>query len=284
MNYSISSKDFDHPLLKPILNDLTEYFSSINIKFFVIGATARDIMLSIHGEKARRATHDLDIAIAISNWDEFKTIEEGIVKIEGFEKDNSQKQKFIYKKDFELNIVPFGDIMKEGDKVFWPPDEQIAMSVLGFAEVNKATLKIEIDKDVSINIAPLAGVFILKIVAWADRNFKTNKDADDIAFIINNYLGINEQRAVEKYYEEIYLDKSFSIETAGAKLLAIDINEILKSATETKEKIITIIETEIDNQEESRLINQMIETNTNFEYENTLQCLINIVERLKQPN
>jgi predicted nucleotidyltransferase len=64
MNCSISSKNFDHPLLKPILNDLTEYFSSINIKFFVIGATARDIMLSIHGEKARRATHDLDIAIS----------------------------------------------------------------------------------------------------------------------------------------------------------------------------------------------------------------------------
>ncbi len=281
MNYSISSKDFDHPLLKPILNELTEYFSSIDIKFFVIGATARDIMFSIHGEKARRATHDLDIAIAISNWDEYKTIEEGIVKIEGFEKDKSQIQRFIYKEDFKLDIVPYGDIMKEDYKIFFPPDEQFAMTVLGFKEVNSATVEVELDESFSIKIASLAGIFILKVFAWIDRNHETNKDADDIAFIINNYLGINEQRAGEEYYDEIYLDKDFTIESGGAKLLGIDVAIILQEYSETKEKIIAIIDTEIEKEDESRLINQMIETNTNFEYDEALKCLENIVKGLR---
>jgi len=41
-----------------------------------------------------RATQDLDIAIAISNWREYKTVEKGILKIEGFTKDIKQAQPF----------------------------------------------------------------------------------------------------------------------------------------------------------------------------------------------
>ncbi|WP_303922415.1 hypothetical protein [Draconibacterium sediminis] len=139
MSYNISSDKFQHPLLKPILEKLTEYFSKEGIHFYVIGATARDIIMQIHDEKVGRATHDLDIAIAISNWDEFQKVEEGIVNIEGFEKDKTQKQRFIYLNDFQLDIVPFGEVMKEDDKIFWPPEEDIAMSVLGFSEVNSTS-------------------------------------------------------------------------------------------------------------------------------------------------
>ena len=38
MRYIISSKEFQLPLLKPILEKLASYFSSINIKFYVIEA------------------------------------------------------------------------------------------------------------------------------------------------------------------------------------------------------------------------------------------------------
>ncbi len=96
MSYNISSDKFQHPLLKPILQKLTEYFSKEDIHFFVIGATARDIIMQLHDEKSGRATNDLDIAISINNWDDYSKIEEGIVNIEGFEKDASQKQRFIY--------------------------------------------------------------------------------------------------------------------------------------------------------------------------------------------
>lgn len=130
MNYNISSSKFQQPLMKSILEDLSKYFSKEKINFYVIGATARDIIMHIHNEKSGRATLDLDIAVAISDWDKYLLIEKGIVKIEGFEKDYSQKQRFIYHKILRLDIVPFGDIMKEDDKIYWPPDENIAMSVL----------------------------------------------------------------------------------------------------------------------------------------------------------
>ena len=279
MSYSISSDEFQHPLLKPILEKLTTYFSDVDIRFYVIGATARDIIMEIHGEKSGRATHDLDIAIAISDWKEYKTIEEGIVNIDDFEKDTTQKQRFIFREVFELDIVPFGDIMKEDDKIFWPPDESFAMSVLGFSEVGDVTTEVNIDGNLSVNVASLAGIFILKISAWSDRNHKTNKDADDIAFVINNYLSINEERAATEYYDQIYND-DFSPIKAGAKLLGYDTAKILMESSKTK--ILEIISTEISKEEESILINQILETHRIFKYNETLDCLKYFISALNE--
>ena len=273
MNYNISSSTFQHPLLKPILEKLTGYFSKKRIRFYVIGAMARDIIMSLHGEKARRATQDLDIAIAIPDWSKYKMVEEGILKIEGFEKDTSQKQRFMYEGIFIVDIVPFGDIMKEDDKIFWPPDETVAMTVLGFEEVQKATKKVNIDNDFTIEVASLDGVFVLKLVAWNDRNINSKKDADDMAFIIANYLSINEERAATDHYANIYMDDNFNTNTAGAKLLGIDVSNLLKGSPQTKEKLANILKTEIAKKEDSRLINQMLETHKGLKYEEVYNCL-----------
>jgi len=96
MSYSISSKKFHHPLLKPILQKLTEYFKDLGISFFIIGATARYIVMELHDESSGRLTHDLDIAITINDWEQYQTIEEGITKLPNLTKDPDQKQRFHY--------------------------------------------------------------------------------------------------------------------------------------------------------------------------------------------
>ncbi len=138
----------------------------------MIGATARDIIMQLHDEQSGRATRDLDIALAINDWDEYKKVEEGIVKIGGFEKDPNQKQRFIYLNKFPLDIVPFGNIMKGDDKIFFPPDEDFAMSILGFSEVNDHTQAINIDNEFEIRVASLTGVFILKTVLGTKGIYK----------------------------------------------------------------------------------------------------------------
>lgn len=279
MSYDISSSKFKHPLLKPILLELTEYFKEFGITFFIIGATARDIIMEIHNEKSGRLTHDLDIAITVNDWNQYQKIEEGIVNLKNFSKDPNQKQRFLYLDKFQLDIVPFGEIMNQDDKIFWPPDEHLAMSVLGFSVANSATLKVVIDEEIEIKIASLCGIFLLKIAAWNDRNHKTNKDADDIGFILNNYLTLNRERSIE-FYEEIY-QKDFTDTTGGATLLGKDISAILVQYHDSKIKIIEIISNEISKEEESKLINQILETHRGLNYEEVHKSLENIVLQLE---
>ena len=95
--------------------------------------------------------------------------------------------------------LPYGRIRQEDDKIYWPPDESVAMSVLGFDEVQNATESIRIDEEFEIEVASLNGIFLLKLFAWQDRNQLHNRDADDMAFIIDNYLAINHERAVSEH-------------------------------------------------------------------------------------
>lgn len=91
MNYIISSENLNNPLLKDLLKKLTNFFDNIQVDFYVIGATARDIILSnLYDLIPDRKTADLDIAIAISDWSQFQFIEERLPQKEGFEKSKRQ--------------------------------------------------------------------------------------------------------------------------------------------------------------------------------------------------
>lgn len=279
MNYKISSSNFEQPLLKPLLEQLDKYFHSIQTRFYIIGATARDMILDAHGEKSGRATRDIDIAVAIPHWEKYRQIEEGLLKIEDITKDPSQAQRFIYQGIYHLDIVPFGEIMNEDDKIFWPPDEQMAMSVLGFSEVGANTHVVEIDQNLKLEIASLAGIFILKIVAWSERYLSTNKDADDMGFILQNYYTINEDRIVA-VHPDLFDDPDFDMTTAAAHLMGRDMAVILKNSPETKQKIIEILHDEVVKKEDSKLINHIYETNKSIKFELIEQCLQNIINEL----
>ena len=279
MSLDISSEKFTHPLLKPILLELTAYFRQKGVSFFVIGATARDIVMELHNEKSGRLTHDLDIAITVNDWVQWQKVEEEIVKLDSFTKDPDQKQRFIYQGKFILDIVPFGNIMKQDSKIFWPPDEDFAMSVLGFDAVEEASLKVNIDQEIEIQIASLSGIFLLKITAWKDRNHKSNKDADDIGFILENYLSINEERAATEYYDDIYTE-DFTLVKGGAMLLGIDVSEILQEYPDDLAAIKKILIDSVDKKERSILINQILETHKTLSYEEVLEGLQNIIKQL----
>lgn len=279
MNYNISSKKFTHPLLKPILLELTNYFKEAGISFFVIGATARDIVMELNNESSGRLTHDLDIAITVNNWEQWKEVEEGIVYLENFTKDPDQKQRFIYREKFQLDIVPFGDIMKQDSKIFWPPDESFAMSVLGFDAAEEASLKVNVDQEIEIKVASLSGIFLLKIMAWKDRNHNSNKDADDIGFILENYLAINDERAAINHYDDIYTD-DFTTVKGGATLLGIDVSKILNEYPQDLKTIKQILIETIEEKEQSILINQILETHRMLSYEEVLESIQNIVKQL----
>ena len=90
---------------------------------------------------------------------------------------------------------------KEDDNVYWPPEEDIAMSVKGFDEALSDAITVNVDDEFDIKIASLHGLFLLKFNAWLDRNIQTSKDAEDMSFILSNYFMANLDRNV---YMEVY--------------------------------------------------------------------------------
>ncbi|MDR2921022.1 MAG: nucleotidyl transferase AbiEii/AbiGii toxin family protein [Tannerella sp.] len=273
MSYNISSENLNNPLLKDLLKELSSYFDSINVDFYIIGATARDIILSnLHDLTPERKTDDLDIAIAISDWSQFQSIEETLPKKDGFTKSQEQKQRFIYNEIYIIDILPFGDVAEDDGNIYWPPDETIAMSVWGFPEMAYSTIGVEIDGEFSIKIASLPGLFILKLVAWKDRHLSGSKDAYDIALLLTNYLDINTERAVEENYD-LYETDEFDQVIAGAQLMARDVKLLIQENEKTLEYLREVLIKEIELAEESHLINQLVESDVSLQYEQVLACL-----------
>lgn len=165
MDLNISSEKIGNPLLVELLKKLTGCFGSIGQTFFVIGATARDIILQqLASTSSSRKTRDLDVAIAIPDWRAFDRITK-ILVAEGFNKDTHKHQRFYYD-DYELDVVPYGVVAKEDDYIYWPPEEVIAMSVKGFDEVLSDAITVHIDDDFELKIASLHGLFLLKFNVW----------------------------------------------------------------------------------------------------------------------
>jgi len=280
MNCHISSNKLNNPLLKELLATLTSYFKSIESDYYVIGATARDIVLTvIHEQDAKRSTVDLDIAIAIPNWNDFESIEEGLCRIEGFKKSKNQRQRFIYKGIYLLDIVPFGGVAKEDEKIYWPPEGEVAMSVAGLKEATKDFLEVDIDNEFMVKVVHLPGFFLLKLNAFKDRHLENNKDADDIAYIISCYLEVNQDRAIENHYD-IYKVENFDAFIAGATLLGRDVKRILRESPKTLEIFTGILQTELDAEEESKLINQMLETHPVLKYEEVYDALQSLMNQI----
>ena len=260
MDLKITSEKIANPLLVELLKKLTDSFNRMGREFYVIGASARDIIIrQLIGTTSGRRTKDLDIAIAIPDWSVFDEIKEVLVA-DGFKKSTDMRQRFYYG-EYELDIVPYG-VAKEDDNIYWPPEEEIAMSVKGFDEVLSEAITVNIDNEFSIKIASLHGLFLLKFNAWLDRNIETSKDAEDMSFILSNYFMANLDRNI---YPEVYDWENFDEYIVGGYWLARDLLLLL-----TKEQIAyykDCIEKELEKDDESRLFNQIIEHSYGLTYE-----------------
>lgn len=254
MTLNISSDQLANNLLVNLLKKLSDTFSAINCNFFVIGATARDIILQLlAGTSTRRKTRDLDIAIAVPHWQRYNEICKTLSDA-GFAMSTHNAHRFHFG-EYEVDVLPYGAIAKDDGNIYWPPEETTAMSVKGFAQILDNPVNVIIDKSLEIKVVSLQGLFILKLNAWLDRNIHSNKDAEDIWYIIDNYYFANENR---QFHQEVYNMVDFDLVKAGAYWMAHDICSMLP-----REQLLyyrDVLKNEYDKNEDSRLITQIIET------------------------
>lgn len=232
--------------LIPVFEEITGIADALGIPFFVLGATARDLILEGgYGIRSFRATKDLDLAIQIEDWENYEILITTLLETGQFRKDRSP-HRLIYKKELPIDIVPFGLIENEEGEITWPPENETSMSVIGFDEAYAHTLSIRLKAEptLEIKVASLPGLVVLKLISWKDRSSGKDRDASDLAHIIKNYYQAgNEDRLYNENYN-IMVELDHRIEEAGARLLGHDIVALIKP--ETKELILVILEEETD--------------------------------------
>jgi predicted nucleotidyltransferase len=184
-----------------IISSIDKISHNLGIPFFIVGATARDILLQhAYDIHSTRATIDIDIGVFVSDWAQFQNLKEALIKSGQF-KPGKLTQRLFHKGNNPVDIVPFGKIAKIGKTISWPPKHEIEMSIVGFQECYQYAVAVLIRKnpDLVVKVVSLAGLAILKIVSWDDSIERRSKDAADLFIIIRNYI---EAGNMGRFFEE----------------------------------------------------------------------------------
>jgi len=177
-------------------------------------------------------TMDVDLAVRVSSWNQFDSL---MTKLESSEKfiKTREKQRIFFKGKVIIDLVPFGDVANKEEKISWPPENEITMSVLGFNEIynNSTIVRLQSNPPLEIKIPTLPGLAVLKLLSWNDNYPDRPKDAEDLFFILINY----EYTGIENilYESELSLleSESFDNQAAGIVLLGKEMKIISSKKT-----------------------------------------------------
>ena len=90
MEYKIDKSKFANDPLYETLAALQRLLKQLNLQLYVVGAGARDIAMKIlNVPPSARGTTDIDVAIALDNWDMFDKVSE-LLQQNFFKKEKSQ--------------------------------------------------------------------------------------------------------------------------------------------------------------------------------------------------
>jgi predicted nucleotidyltransferase len=268
-----------------LFETIAKVAESLNVPFFVIGATARDIILSeCYGIEVGRATKDIDLAVQVPDWPGYEQLKDGLIRTGKFKIDKKQAQRLLYEKLFPIDMIPFGTIAEPDGCLSWPPEHDTTMSTLGFEETyhNSIAIRMRAKPILDIQFVSLPGLALLKIISWNDNQLRSDKDAHDLLLLMRTYLEAGNRDRLWKEERDLIGD-DFDYVRASSRLLGRDIAMIL--SPDIKEAVVKILEKETGKQNQYRLVGKMMGRGAkSISFEEALQLLedlkVGILERL----
>src|SRR5690242_8597880 len=88
-----------------------------------------------------------------------------------------------------VDFIPFGGVATISETIEWPPAGDFVLNVAGFEDALRASLWIEVEPGLTIRVASLPGLAVLKLLAWIDRRWSNRKDATDLYTLMTTYDG-----------------------------------------------------------------------------------------------
>jgi predicted nucleotidyltransferase len=267
------------PFTSEVLTLVSKITDTLKMDFFVIGATARDIIFNLaHGIKIQRGTNDIDFSVRVRNWEDYSKLTNAL------QENNFSPSKvihrFTYKSVPSIDIIPFGEISINSTTIRWPDKEEKEMSVVGFEEcyLDSESIRIQTNPPLDVKIASTRGLVLMKLISWKDGYPSRSRDALDISYIIKNYIEAGNMDRLQSEHDDL-ITEQFDFELTGATLLGRDISKIARLAT--LEYLIHMLEEEIKNGSNSKFIfDMLIGTSIVSERDKMIQHNSNILKNL----
>ena len=177
--------------------------------------------------RVHRATNDIDFGIVVESWHEFSKLQALLIAGKQFQPHKTMRHWLVHCEGLLVDLVPFGGLEEVSGQISWPPDYSIVMSTVGFREAYDHSLEVRLAEDLSVRVASLAGLALLKIVAWDGRRFE--RDAQDLGLIMRNYLDAGNQDRVYSEQGDHFdlLNEEFDYDKSSARVLGRDVSRLL---------------------------------------------------------
>jgi len=232
-----------------LVSDVRE--AAPGVDFLLVGAVARDVLLSYaHGIPLARATEDMDLALAITDWDAFEALRRSLLDSSIFQI-TSLYYRLRHRSGILVDLIPFGGVERPDGSIAWPPEYAHVLDVLGFAEARESAVEVRLPGHHIMHVVALPMLAVLKILAWADRHWRAPlKDAADLFAILTWYLDAGQDERLYSEAAHLLEDPSFDYRVAGAWLAGHDARVLVDRHSQRPgliiEKLTTVLRQETD--------------------------------------
>lgn len=242
------SRKIDLIPLATVVQALQEVAQALGIDYFLMGAAARNLMLQhAHNIVPSRLTEDVDFAVNVSDWPSFESLRTALLGSDQF---SGGSETAIHKlrhkaTGLPLDIVPFGGIENTDRTISWPPDYHTVFDCFGASEAFEASIPVQLPNKVTLRVASIPALALLKITAWEDRKHShPGRDAGDLLLYARHYLDCYNLDRAAQDHSDLFNTNDYDHEATGARLLGRDIADLLDK--QSIEPVLSIMLTQAD--------------------------------------
>lgn len=181
----------------------------------LIGASALACQIASY----RRTTNDLDLVIATDVKEAGR-----LAAVDGWRPlPQAGEQAWQSPDGIRVDVIPAGKRLLAESVIRWPRSG-MEMSLVGLRLAFDASYPLDVGKGVSVLLASVPTIAILKVIAFLDSPERREKDLEDLAFLLEEYLGDQDRR-----FELIGTVPGLDYENASAFALGLDAGQLVNT-------------------------------------------------------
>jgi predicted nucleotidyltransferase len=182
-------------------------------RFCLIGASALVCQIDLP-----RQTEDLDIAVSVS-LDELAA---GLPGLLAWKRNPKKQHEWLSPDGVKVDVLPAGPSLLEAGEIIWP-GTGFRMNLTGMRLALDTGNTVEVEPGLSIRVAPLPVVAVLKMISYLDRPAERERDLHDLAHILEKHVPPEDDR---RFAPEV-LNAAVPYEHASAYLLGHDLKGLV---------------------------------------------------------